>query len=525
MKKVLCVIRVSTIQQEMASQRADMERWLASLGYHESEIEWLEAAGASARSLNRKYIEMIETIKSIVLGSSIRTVALWHINRLGRREKMLIDMKEWFIQNRVQLHVKNPELRLLDGNGEPDKAGGIVYSLFANMVESETEEMMMKMSRGKALRKSEGRFTGASLPMGYCVDEGGYIRLDEEEAEVVRLMFSLYASGDYSTTSLARELSSRGLTNRGHAFSPQVVRKMLSKRAYLGETGLQRIVSDEVFAVVEQKRRSARMVRKTNYPSAYLCNRLIVCPCCGYHFSASDHIYRCFKYAEDRKARREGCTFNVNISISTMDFIAWRVAESLEVARLLGKDRESVDDLRKQLAATHKKMETVRKSLSAMPLRREKVMDMYTDGLISREKLREKVGNIDKNTAGLQADADSLQAEADRLLSLIADIEHPKDYVGLLGDLHSGMPTDNAKMREIVRRHIVRIDLSDWREMQVSMLLNPFKSTVKDKKYLIITVHTRNKLVFRYRFFPRWGFGTRRLEEEIEDGSWQTVGL
>jgi len=38
-------------------------------------------------------------------------------------------------------------------------------------------------------------------------------------------------------------------------------------------------------------------------------------------------------------------------------------------------------------------------------------------------------------------------------------------------------------------------------------------------------VHTRNKLVFRYRFFPRWGFGTRRLEEEIEDGSWQTVGL
>ena len=46
MKKILCVLRTSTIRQEIESQKSDMVNFLLSKGYQEEEIEWLMSKGA-----------------------------------------------------------------------------------------------------------------------------------------------------------------------------------------------------------------------------------------------------------------------------------------------------------------------------------------------------------------------------------------------------------------------------------------------------------------------------------------------
>ena len=49
MKKILCVLRTSTIRQEIESQKSDMVNFLLSKGYQEEEIEWLMSKGARSR--------------------------------------------------------------------------------------------------------------------------------------------------------------------------------------------------------------------------------------------------------------------------------------------------------------------------------------------------------------------------------------------------------------------------------------------------------------------------------------------
>ena len=78
MKKILCVIRTSTIRQEIESQKSDMVNFLLSKGYQEEEIEWLVSKGASARSINKAYLEMLETIKRTIQNTpTIKCCAVW----------------------------------------------------------------------------------------------------------------------------------------------------------------------------------------------------------------------------------------------------------------------------------------------------------------------------------------------------------------------------------------------------------------------------------------------------------------
>ena len=61
MKKILAILRVSTEEQEIESQKVELGTFIKSKGFGDEEIEWLEAKGASARSLNKKYLVSLFT--------------------------------------------------------------------------------------------------------------------------------------------------------------------------------------------------------------------------------------------------------------------------------------------------------------------------------------------------------------------------------------------------------------------------------------------------------------------------------
>ena len=132
MKTILCVIRTSTEEQETASQKKDMLEFCISRGFKEEDIEWIEVAGASARKQNEKYVQMIALIKSTILNNpDIKNCALWHLNRLGRVDSILVEMKNWFIENHIQVYVKNPSLTLLNSDGSVNSGTEIAWGLFA----------------------------------------------------------------------------------------------------------------------------------------------------------------------------------------------------------------------------------------------------------------------------------------------------------------------------------------------------------------------------------------------------------
>lgn len=146
MAKVLCIVRSSTVAQEIETQKKELIEFARTKGYNDSDMVFIEAQGASARSCNKKYIHMLEDIKNTILSDTeIKAVALWALNRLGRVESKLHEMKEFFVKNRIQVYCKEPSFKLLKEDGTEDTAGSMMFSVYAAMVKLDTEEMFLKL--------------------------------------------------------------------------------------------------------------------------------------------------------------------------------------------------------------------------------------------------------------------------------------------------------------------------------------------------------------------------------------------
>lgn len=308
MKKILCVIRVSTEKQEMESQKSEMLQFCKSKGFKENEIQWIEAAGASARKLNKKYREMIDSIKSTILGSdTINAVALWHLNRLGRVDTVLTEMKNWFINNHVQVYVKEPSMTLLDEDGTVNNGTEIAWSIFATMIKQDTHELFAKFERGRNRNRKEGKFNGGAFGalFGYQVDENGYIVPNAEEAKLINEIFTDYASGKYSIRSLAKEYRDRGITQRdGRKITDMWLAKLVQNTAYIGysketERKYPIIVDAELWDKVKEVREGKDLgIRKTKESkNINLAIKLLKCKDCGHNYCATRDKYTCYARA------------------------------------------------------------------------------------------------------------------------------------------------------------------------------------------------------------------------------------
>ena len=143
MAKVLCIVRSSTEAQEIESQKKELIEFCKTKGFADGDMLFIEAQGASARSLNKKYLQMLESIKSTILNDSeIKSVAVWALNRLGRVESKLHEMKEFFVKNRIQVYCKDPSFKLLKEDETEETTGSMMISVYAAMVKIDTEEMI-----------------------------------------------------------------------------------------------------------------------------------------------------------------------------------------------------------------------------------------------------------------------------------------------------------------------------------------------------------------------------------------------
>ena len=90
MGKVLIFVRSSTEKQEIEDQKKEMQDFVKSMGYSDRDVVCLEDKGASAIKLNDKYLNMVDVLKEYIKEGSIECCAVWHMNRLGRNDEVLI---------------------------------------------------------------------------------------------------------------------------------------------------------------------------------------------------------------------------------------------------------------------------------------------------------------------------------------------------------------------------------------------------------------------------------------------------
>lgn len=116
------------------------------------------------------------------------------------------------------------------------------FGLF--MSRREYKAINRRLQRGRAASLSEGKYIAGSAPYGYArkklTGQKGYtLEILPQRAEVVRLIFSLYTSGDgsgqYGFLALARRLDALGIPSPGGGqWQPGTVKDILRNPVYAG---------------------------------------------------------------------------------------------------------------------------------------------------------------------------------------------------------------------------------------------------------------------------------------------------
>lgn len=529
MKKILAIIRTSTERQETESQKAEVKDFCISKGFRAKDIVYIESSGASARKLNKKYLAMLENIKNTISADKdIKAVALWHLNRLGRVEKCLLEMKDFFIENKIQVYIKEPSLTLFNDDMTINNGTEIAWSVFATMVKQDTNELFAKFERGRNRNRKEGKFNGGAYGalFGYMVDESGYIVPCPMEVEILNNIYKLYASGKYSIRSLTKELNERGILKRGRKFTENTLPQILSNTAYIGyskktDRKYDIIVNEKLWHKVEKIRKENDLGIKTKESkNVNLAIKLLKCRHCGHNYIATRTKYMCYKHVMNARFT-EDCNKSVAINIKIMDMLLWQCAYSKHLDYMTTNKEKEISEMNERKEVLLKKIETALKDIESLKVRKDRANELYVNGEINRaayDKMNGKTAEIENS---LKADIKNYDSEIKAMEMKVKNLtEFDIDaFVNLGNDLYD--IKDKKQIKDIVLQHVkechverVSYDGKKAIEIEIncydgSVWKYIYFYTYKQKEKQLFIVHNDGKLVPYY--------ASKKEKEEIKN--------
>jgi DNA invertase Pin-like site-specific DNA recombinase len=440
MKKCLIWTRVSTERQEIESQIKETTEYAISLGF--DEFASISRVGASAYKANQLYLEMIDELKEMIeRDKDIKAVVCWHLNRLARNDQYAIEIKNFLIEHKVNLYIKEPQLKLLNDDGTVNEGAEVVFNIFAAMSRQQITELRAKSHRAKVRDKALHKYIGAKVPFGYKVEDG-FVAIDETNAKIVNELFNLYATGEWSYNTIAREFNERQGTNY---FDKHNIKSMLYNTHYYDNEMCPPIITKEQYEKAAT-RRDGCISRPQGNRNIRFAAKLLVCPVCGKHFTANVRDYRCINDCDHKR-----------MSISNLDGLLWLIASHLEGDRMLKTDTK--DELRQKRAVLDAKIKSVDTSLARGNKRAQRGKKMALEGLIEIDEYKDILKQVEDEQKNTIKKIEGWKAEITKIDRLIEeDTMTLKRIVDLSNNISE---MDEAQMFEIVHRWIKRITFTD----------------------------------------------------------------
>ena len=404
MGKCILLVRVSTERQSFDAQEQELFQLAVSDGYAESDIIPIceKESGIKLKEDERKGLN---TMKELIEESdSINCVYAWEISRIARKKKILFSILDYLTERKIQLVIKDPYLKLLLPSGEIDQNAEMVFTLFAQMAESEMRNKAARFKRAKDDMKKNYQYRGGWLPLGYKKDNG-YIVVDEEQAAIVRLIFSLYVEG-VSSYKMTRELKSRG-----YDIKLSFVRHILSNENYCN--GLYpMLISKEMWdKKCEVAKNNNIIVDKSH--KMYFAAKLIKCSC-GRSYVANSGNYGCVG-----KYNQTNCTNTKSVSVNAMDSLLWYVAKQEYALFLASKSQETKQRLIDELEIWKQKLNALDKFYSKIKERLDNIGWRLDMGDIDRDTYIARKAMIIADKTKIDNDAINIKSEIDRINNIL----------------------------------------------------------------------------------------------------------
>lgn len=393
-KYCICFCRVSTQQQDLVQQTNSIMLEAERMGYnkdHQIIIEYKES-GISLSSNERAGIDKLKD--TVINNPNIDCVICWELSRIGRRADVIYNIRDFFLEHKIQWVVMNPYMRLLENDGRMSQTSSIMLALFTSLAESEMSIKQERFARGKSRSRELGKYIGGPVQFGYKIDENKYIQIDEKSSAIVRQIFELYGSGNYSLQSLCEEMFEYGyFDNFSNKLSlKSFLYKVLRNSNYCGDKNRPPIISKELFNKVQHMLHDNQLNLKPSNKGEVLCKRLIY-NVDGYCLTPQiqPYGYKGKKYVIYTNGPYRGTPMNV--SRGTIDPIVWDCAKSLhkkfmgDAVSIKKKQIEMCESLTKKYNVAKEKCVKIREKI-------DRTEERYIYGKISEEKTNKIVAQL-----------------------------------------------------------------------------------------------------------------------------------
>lgn len=362
-----------------------------------------------------------------------------------------------------------------------------VLTIFGALAQEESANTSKRIKFGKKMNAEKGRVP--NIVFGYDKTIGDYFNLsiNENEAMTIRQIFQWYTEEGYGGSKIANMLNERGIkTKRGNNWSQNSVCRILTNEIYTGKiingkeeiadflTGQRkekdesewlvtirpelRIIEDEVFDKAQdilKGRHDSFKITHERQSNKYLFSTLIKCKECGWSFRRTVRQYK-NTYVRWVCSGHNGKGADSCPNAVTVDEEELIQALQEYFQEILGKKKKVINYVIKEFQRVYKAKDDnieyekqLNAELNRLRKSREKYMDMYTDDLISREELNEKIGGMRKEIERLENELKMVSYHLTKGEQLEAILNSTFKQLEDITDVHE---MTNAQLKRLINK-------------------------------------------------------------------------
>ena len=529
--KVYTYTRVSTAMQvdgySLDAQKAKMK---AYADYNDYEIVGeYEDAGKSGKSIEGRaqFSQMMEDIKSGKDGVSY--VLVFKLSRFGRNAADVLSSLQVMQDFGVNL------VCVEDGIDSSKDAGKLMISVLSAVAEIERENIRVQTMEGRIQKAREGRWNGGFAPYGYRLVDGKLI-INEEEAEIVRLIFQKYVYEGYGVKRICNYLVENNIMGRnGKNIPTTTLVRMVRNKTYLGylingnvekECPELRIIEPEVFEKAQELRDARRREKgedSDSYsPHALLCGK-VFCAHCGNRLNitssgrtrlradGSTVKEKRFRYSCHYNVRHPGqCDGQSGYGVTKLDaivesIVCTKFSEILECS----KSKLLQDMLRKDMEVAQKEVSRAKSELDLKDdernaLKDEMIRVIRGKSSIDRDMIQQL---LDENQAAIQAAQDALTAAQNKLEEIEQENKKAENDCSNLFTWASTYQNASFQQRQAILNQFIK-EVRVGRDYDIEIILNVPLEEFEEFKSHSLSVRTPSGRKTDLKQAPVRGLGT-----------------
>ena len=433
-KKCAIYCRVSTEEQATMGYSLDeQERLLreASVTMDYEVVDIYCDRGISGKNIQGRP-EMQRMLKEAQEGK-FDVVLCWKVNRLTRNLLDLLEMANLLEKYNVGIKSYSEPFETETPQGK------LLFQMMAAVGEFERGTISQNVKMGLLARAREGKWNGGAV-LGYDIvkieDEakqkgkGSKLEINPKEAEVVKLIFELYAKGK-GYKAIVSYINTLGYeTKKGNQFSVGGIKEILLNPVYVGmirynvrqdwnekrrkkinpnpilvEGEHEAIIDQELWEKVQSRLQQSKGKPSRIYDGEFPLTGILKCPQCG----AGMVISRSSKKRKDGTVHRityyscgawknkgtQACRSNSIRTEKVHEYVYGKLSEFTSNEKLIKQVVSNINKGNKQrLAPSQHELNRLEKSLGEIQRKKVKAQEMYEDDLVTKEEFLNRMKEL-----------------------------------------------------------------------------------------------------------------------------------